>query len=1051
MNFLYKRNPACYITVKHVKDNRNKSRGMADRYFFRLLFAAGLLVLLIIFSRFTPVEKADDKVLHLTDRNVDPEFLKASSAWVDSVLDTLTLEQRIGQLIMIAAYSSNNLRNEKEVTKLVRDYNVGGLVFFQGTPYVQAVMTNYYQSLATTPLLIGMDAECGLAMRLDSTIRYPSQMMLGAIEDDRLIFDMGGQIARQLKRLGVHINFAPVVDINNNPLNPVINSRSFGEDVMTVSRKSLFYMIGLENAGILSVAKHFPGHGDTNEDSHQELPEISQTRSRLDSMELFPFRELIYNGLSGIMTAHLHVPALDPRETVPASLSELVVDTLLRKEMGFKGLIFTDALGMKGITNNFKPVEAAERALLAGNDVLLMPEDVPGVIENLAKMIEHGKINRDIIDSKCRKVLAAKYWAGLNHYKPVNLNNLNADLNKPEYVMLQRKLTELSITMLQNRNFLLPLKRLDTLRVASVTFGETRDTAFQKTLELYMPVRSFYIRGDGYDNTDSIFKELSHYNLIIASVHSNSTSPVRQFGISDCILELVDSLSAGNNVVLDLFTSPYLLGRFKKLSRVRSLLVSYENTPLVQNLSAQAVFGAINTGGTLPVSSYNWKAVKSGLKMESTGRLKFSIPYEVNMSEDTLRKIDEIVKKAIDLQAFPGCQIVVARKGVVIWDKTYGNQVYKGTRPVLPDDLYDLASVTKAAATTQAIMHLVDEGCVDINQKLSAYLPYLEKTNKKNLVIKDILLHQAGLQPFIQFWFSAEEPVFKHHVLISPALSDANPLKIGTNQYLNRYTRYKGNIISTTGSRQFPYKVADNMYISRSWPDTMYNGIAASRLLARKEYVYSDLGFIMIRQMVDSITRVPFDYFLDSVFYKRLGAGSLCFNPLNRYSRDRIAPTEDDQLFRKQLIRGYVHDPRAAMFGGISGHAGLFGDALDLAKLFQMMLNKGEYAGERYIKEHTVELFTKGHQGVAGNRRGLGFDRPEPDKSKPGPTCAAASSLSYGHTGFTGTMVWVDPAYDLVFIFLSNRVYPDANNNRIVDMNVRTDIQQVVYNSITDK
>jgi beta-N-acetylhexosaminidase len=1019
-----------------------------DKYYVKLLVVVGLLVLVLLFARFVSVEKLEEtRGFHWSEKKADPEFLLSPSSWVDSVLNTLTVEQRISQLIMVAAYSNNQRGNEKEVTKLVKDYKIGGLVFFQGTPYRQASLTNFYQSIATTPLLIAMDAECGLAMRLDSTIKYPSQMMLGAIEDDRLIFDMGGQIARQLKRLGVHLNFAPVIDINNNPDNPVINARSFGEDMVTVTRKSLFYMIGMENAGILTVAKHFPGHGDTEADSHEELPVITHSKKRLDSLELYPFRELIYNGLSGIMTAHLQIPALDSRDTVPASLSEYVIDSLLRKEMGFKGLVFTDALGMKGVSDHYKPVDAAELALRAGNDILLMPDDVPEVIENLAKLVKKGKINQEEIDSKCRRVLLAKYWAGLNRYRPVELKNLNADLNKPEYVLLQRKLYESSLTLLKNRNGLLPLKNLNTLKVASVVFSDKKESAFQQAMDLYMPVKQFYIKGDGLDNIDSIFSQLKNYNLIIASLHSSDPSSSRQYGISDCMINLVDSLSLQHDVILDLFLNPYILNRFQRADQMKAILLSYENSTLAQELSAQAIFGAIGSSGIIPVSTLQWTALKSGLKMESLGRLKFTIPLEVNMSEDTLRKIDEIIYKAIDNQAFPGCQVLVARSGKIILNKAYGTHVYKGQRSVTTNDLYDLASVTKAAATTQAIMKLVDEGCLDINQKMSAYLPYLEKSNKRDLIIKDVLLHQSGLLPFLQFYLSTEEPVFKNQPLFSSTITDANPLKIGTNQYLNRYTRFKGNIIAESRSGDFPYQVADNMFISSSWPDTIYQGIAASKL-NKKEYVYSDLGFILFKQMVECITKTSFNKYLDSVFYQKLGAGRLCFNPLDRFTKDNIAPTEDDQLFRKQLVQGYVHDPRAAMFGGISGHAGLFGNAVDLAKLFQMMLNRGVYAGERFIGKETIDLFTREPLGINGNRRGLGFDKPEKDLTKPGPACLSASPASYGHTGFTGTMVWVDPAYDLIFIFLSNRVFPDSENTKLMEMNVRTDVQQVVYNAI---
>ncbi len=1022
-----------------------------SRYLLKSLIIGGLLVILALFSRFDSSDRINAEKLKIRDTKADPGFLLAPSPWVDSVLQSLTTEERIAQMIMVAAYSNGNIKNEAEIMKLVKDQKIGGLVFFQGTPFRQAELTNRYQSLSTVPLLIAMDAEWGLAMRLDSTIRYPRQLTLGAIDDERLIFDMGSQIARQLKRLGVHINFAPVIDLNNNPDNPVINSRSFGGDRITVTRKALFYMIGLENNGILAVAKHFPGHGDTDKDSHEALPSLNHSRARLDSLELFPFRELIFNGLSGVMTAHLHIPSLDPRETIPSSLSEFVIDSLLKKQMKFKGLIFTDALSMKGITDHYQPLEAAEMAVLAGNDILLMPDDVPEVISHLAKMIKRGKIDREMIDQRCRKILAAKYWAGLNNYHPVDLTHLHSDLNKPEYKLLQRQLVESSLTVLQNRDRLLPIRHLDTLRVASVVFSDQQDTVFRQTLGMYMPVRNFIVKGDGSDDIGKIYTELKKFNLIIASVHSNEMSVTQQYGIKDIMIEVVDSLASCQNVILDLFGNPYLLNRFKKLGHLKSVLLSYENSPLVQELSAQALFGAFDTRGNLPVKAANWQAIQSGIDISGLGRLKFTIPLEAGMNADTLLRIDEVVSKAIENQAIPGCQILVARKGRVIMNKTYGTQVYKGKRPVYATDLYDLASVTKVAATTQALMKLADEGCLDINQKLSAYLSYLEKTNKKDLVIKDILLHQSGLAPFIQFYFSTLEPVFKNQPLISSVQTDVNPIKIGNGQYLNRYTRFDGDIIADKYSLDFPFKVADKMYILKSWPDTVFAGIADSRLSGKKEYVYSDLGFILFKQLVDSITRVHFDVFLDSVFYSKLGAPRLCFNPLDRFDADGIAPTEDDQLFRMQQVRGYVHDPRAAMLGGISGHAGLFGNSLDLAKLLQMMLNGGEYGGERFISRETIELFTKEYSGIPGSRRGLGFDKPEPDKSKPGSSCLSASPLSYGHTGFTGTMVWVDPEWDLIYVFLSNRVYPDASNNKLLETNVRTDVQQIIYNAIMDK
>jgi beta-glucosidase-like glycosyl hydrolase/CubicO group peptidase (beta-lactamase class C family) len=1028
-----------------------KIKQAMDKYLLRSLLFVGSFLLAVLFYHFVPANGPGEGEFRIVKEKTDPGFLYSPQHWIDSVMASLTPEQRIAQMIMVAAYSNYNQQNENEVARLIRNYSIGGLVFFQGYPHRQAELTNYYQSISTTPLFVAMDAEWGLAMRLDSTIRYPRQMALGAVENDRLIFDMACQVAKQLKRLGVHINFAPVVDINSNPENPVISSRSFGEDRTLVTRKSLFYMYGLENNGILAVAKHFPGHGDSDADSHVELPLINYDRGRLDSLELFPFKELIYNGLSGILTAHIRIPALDDRKMIPASLSELVIDSLLRKELGFKGLIFTDALGMKGITDHYKPAESAEKAILAGNDILLMPGDVDAVIKHILKQTERGRISPDEIDQHCRRILAAKYWSGLNKYKPVELKNLYGDLNKPEYSLLQRQLISSSITVLENHSKMLPLRHLDTLKVASVVFSNEEETVFQQTLGLYMPVSCYHFRGDGSDHVDSLFTSLRKYNLVIASLHSNDIRPANGFGIPNQMIALIDSLSGHQQVILSIFSNPYLLNRFDHPDRLQSLILAYENAGTVQELTAQVIFGALDAKGLLPVSVKHWPALTPGIQVNGLGRLRYSIPFEAGMSADTLNRIESIIANAIDQQAIPGCQVLVARKGIVVFQKAFGTQRYGEKTPVHLDDLYDLASVTKVAATTQALMRLVDEGCTDINQKLSAYLAYLDTTNKKDILIRDVLMHRAGLMPFIAFDMETLEPVFSRQSLYSQRLSERHPFKIGPGRYLNKYTRFKEGIMSTSCSASYPLKVADNLYLNRHWIDTIYTGIARSPLKEGNEYVYSDLGLMLIKQLIDTVTGIPFTIYLDSVFYRKLGADHLCFNPLERYARDRIAPTEDDQLFRKQQIQGYVHDPRAAMLGGVSGHAGLFGNANDLAKLFQMLLRKGEYGGERYISKETIAQFTGIQPEIANNRRGLGFDKPESDTTKTSPACRAASPESFGHTGFTGTMVWADPVYDLIYVFLSNRVYPDAMENKLLEMNVRTDVQQVIYNAITDK
>ncbi|MBN1416587.1 MAG: serine hydrolase [Bacteroidales bacterium] len=1006
------------------------------------------LILVLTLSQFAPAGHAFHEEFRLRKTKTDPSFLDSPRSWIDSVMQSLSTEEKIAQLFMIAAYSNKDKKHEEEIEKTIRECNIGGLIFFQGSPTRQALLTNRYQRRARTPLLIAMDAEWGLAMRLDSTIRYPRQMMLGSIQNEKLIYDMGCQIAWQLKRLGVQINFAPVADINNNPGNPVISSRSFGEDRANVTRKSLLYMLGMQDNSIIAVAKHFPGHGDTEVDSHMELPLVMHDQTRLDSVELFPFKELIYSGISGIMTGHLSISSLDSLNRIPSSLSACIIDSLLKQEMGFKGLIFTDAMTMKGITNNFEPDTAVLGAFLAGNDIILMPENVHRGIKIIKRELEKGNISLEDIEDRCRKILAAKYWAGLNQYKPVDINNLVEDLNQPHYDLLNRKIIESSLTVVTNKNNFFPFEKIDTLTLGSIALGNANSADFQQTLRLYTRVDTFHYRTDRITDEDSLYAFANRYNALIVSIHTDDIRASRNFGVQDTLIKIVDKLCQQHVVILDLFACPYVLMRFADLNQFAGIIVSYENIKLVQQLSAQLIFGAIPGHASLPVTVSENHTYGTGIVTRNLDRLKYSSPMECKVNPSFQQRIDSIVNDAIAQEVVPGCQILIAKDGIVFFHKVYGHHEYKSDQKVTTEDLYDLASVTKITATVPAIMKLYEEGQIDLEKPLSKYLKFLDNTNKKDISIQDILLHKAGLISWIPFYLNTLEPVFSRQSLYSQTLSPVYPYKIGANQYLTRYTRYKKGYFSTEADTGYPYPVASCIYASSGIHDTIIASINRSAVDRRPQYKYSDVGFILLYKLIESLSHSPFEEYLGNSFYKRLGTSSLCFNPLRTITVNKIVPTEDDQVFRKQLLRGYVHDPAAAMMGGISGHAGLFSNANDLAKVMQMYLNKGSYGGIKYFNPETISLFTSKQNGDHNNRRGLGFDKPETDRSKPSPACQSVSADSYGHSGFTGTLVWVDPACQLIFIFLSNRVYPDANNNKLTEMNIRTKIQQEIYNSI---
>ncbi len=970
------------------------------------------------------------------------------SPWVDSVFNSLSPDDRISQLFMVAAYSNRDSQWVDKMSATICNYNIGGLIFFQGGPVRQAILTNRFQTLSKTPLLIGMDGEWGLGMRLDSTISYPRQMMLGAVSDNKLIYDMGVEIADQMKELGVHVNFAPVVDVNNNPNNPVINNRSFSEDKYMVASKGIAYMQGMQANGVIATAKHFPGHGDTNADSHLTLPVIPFDSARLDTIELFPFKELIKNKLGGIMIAHLFIPMLDSATNTASTLSHKIVTNLLKKKLGFNGLIFTDALNMNGVSNFFKPGELEVKAIEAGNDVLVMPTDIPKAHAAIKEAIAMGKIRQSQIDSSCRKILGAKEWAGLQKINSIDISTIHEKLNSPLANLVHRKLVESAITVIKNTNNLVPIKGLDTIRLAVVLVGTDKPNKFSETLSLYTNFDTYYLpkQADSL-YIDSLFHNLRHYNVVIAGIHNTDSRPTRNFGITPKSVAFLDSLSQKTAVILNLFATPYALSYFKHIEYFKSIIVSFDNQLISQDYTAQIIFGAIGAKGQLSVTATPSILFGTGIPSQGNIRLKYTIAEDLNIDSRQLSEIDTIVNVAIQKGAMPGCQVLAAKNGVVFYHKSFGYQTYDTLRPVKNSDIYDIASITKISATLPAVMKLYEDGIIKLANKLSVYLPEMKKSNKKDVILLDILTHQARLKPFIPFYERTIEPLNPKESLITSAFSTQNPLKIGTKQYANRNVRYREGLYTSKPNMLHNVQVATDLYILNSYSDSIFAISKESKLLSAKEYKYSDMDFFYLFWIIERVTQQPLNEYVERNFYSKLGANTMGYMPLNRFEADRIAPTENDVLFRKQVIKGYVHDPGAAMMGGVCGHAGVFSNANDLAKLMQMYLNKGTYGGEQYFKPTTVDYFTSCPFCASHNRRGIGFDKPEMNSSN-GPTCQCVSDKSYGHSGFTGTFTWADPETGLLYIFLSNRVYPDASNVKLSELDVRTKIQEVLAKSI---
>ena len=955
----------------------------------------------------------------------DPPFLKyMNHPWVDSVLKTLTIDQQIAQCIWIAGYSNRDISHEVEVSDIIRKYGVGGIVFFQGTAAKQAELTNFYQKISKVPLVISLDAEWGIGMRIVNVDKFPYQMTLGAIQNDSLIYQFGKAVAKQFKRLGMQVNLAPVLDINVNAENPVINFRSFGENREKVTLKSIMYMKGLQDNGILATGKHFPGHGDTNVDSHLDLPLITHSRARLDSVELYPFRKLIAEGIGSIMVAHLNLPSLDTTTGLPSTLSPVIIKGLLVNELEFKGLIITDAMNMKGVTKYFKTGEADAKALEAGNDVAEFVTDVEASIRETKNYIFLKKLTNNDIAIKCRKVLALKYWSGLNKPEIINTDNINRELSPMISKALIRELYANALTVLNNSQNIIPVKNLQNIKIATIAINRNNLSLYQKRISDYYPSDNFFI--DPADSTAcrKLLKKLTEYDMVIAGVFDLDQRPNMGFGIKPGLIVFLEKLITNNKTIITWFGNPYGIDKVKILQNADGLILAYQENEYTEDLSAQLIFGAIGAKGTLPVTINNKWNYDFGITTQGDMRLQYGLPESVGMLSGVLNpKIDSIVNEGLAAKAYPGCVVMAARKGVVVFRKAYGFQKYDDRIAVREDDIYDLASLTKISSTLAGLMLLNSEGKFSPDKTLGFYLPDFRKTNKGNIGMRDFLAHQAGLTPFIPFW----------------------------KETIKKDGSFRHNIFDYQYKKKYALEVAQGLYINRNYRKKMFKEIKKSPL-GEKKYVYSDLTFIIAPEIIENLTGQKWYEFVTDSIYKKIGAAEMGFNPYKKIPLDRIVPTEYDSLFRKQLLHGTVHDEGAAMLGGISGHAGLFSNANDLMKLMELYRRMGEYGGQQIIGRNIMEEFTRVQFPDNNNRRGLGFDKPLLNNSQLSqndsyPTRSASPS-SFGHSGYTGTFAWVDPDYDITYVFLCNRVFPTRKNEELYNMNIRSEILQAIYDSI---
>jgi len=983
--------------------------------------------------------------------------------WVDSVFRTLSGDEKIAQLMVVRLSAIDPATHgaifyDSIVGEAVRKYNVGGVCLFQGGPLSQATRINYLQGVTRTPILFCIDAENGLGMRMDSVAGLPRQMMLGATRDPALVYQYGRLVGTQCRRIGIQVNYAPVVDINNNPDNPVINDRSFGESKQKVAQFGVQYMKGMQDAGIMACAKHFPGHGDVSVDSHLDLPVIKKTRGQLDSLELVPFRALFDAGVGSVMIAHLYIPDIDNTPNQATSLSNKTVTKLLRKKLHYEGISFTDALEMKGVAKFYPDGAASVQSLIAGNDMLCLPGDVGVSIAKINEAIAQKKLKWKDIDARVKRVLYAKHKYGLAIRHPVDTVHLTEDLNAGISEM-RRQVAENALTLLRNSDpAVFPLgmennalvqaggatgpslrgpaadiraggaaaagvssiKGLRPKRIAYIGMGLAGDNQFSRRMrtDYNAHVYFFDYALDSVKAAAALELLSRRYDALVIGLHNYARFPAHNFAISQPAAWLLQQLQLKNKTATFIFGNPYAI---KNNCDARVLMACYEDDAITQDVAADWLNGKFTARGSLPVSVCDGYPAGSGLT--GPGRILPTVaPADLGLDPDRLQMIDSICQEAIAKQATPGCVVLVAKDGKIAYEKAFGTLSYDKTEPVYTESIYDLASVTKICATTMGVMKLYDEGRLDLQKTLGDYLPWVRGTDKAGLKIWDVLLHQARLNAFIPFYKETTDSSRQGAPL--PGIYVAKP------DSLHRI------------------RVAENMYLRNDWEDTIYRRILDSKLGPENKYVYSDNDFIFMGKVVEAISGMPLDEYVSKTYYEPLGMLSTGFRPRERFPLGRIAPTALEPIFRQQQIRGDVHDPGSAMFGGVAGHAGLFSDAYDLALLEQMLLDGGALNGQRFLKKETIDFFSAYHSDIS--RRGLGFDKPEKDnatRKEPYP-CLSASPQTFGHTGFTGTCVWVDPKYGLVFIFLSNRVNPVETNPRLSGLSIRGRIQETIYQAM---
>ena len=937
------------------------------------------------------------------------ELKESDKDWVDSIYTSLSLEEKVSQLFI--NWVSPERSNFDEIKKLVEKDKIGGLIFSIGTTDSHIEWLNKFQSLAKTPLLISMDAEWGPSQRLSDVFAHPWNMTLGAIQDNGLVRNISERMAKQNKALGIHYNFSPSVDVNNNSKNPIIGNRSFGEDPNNVYLKAKAYIQGHKDAGVFTSIKHFPGHGDTDKDSHETLPVIKGDIKRLNKVELYPFERLIKDGFAeSVMLAHLSVPALDKK--YPSSLSYKIVNDLLRDNYNFNGITVTDALDMKGVLQD-PNINVDLRAFEVGNDIILMSTDVSKGVQLISESVRKGKISELRLSSSVKKILSLKARSNLKDFKAISKKNILDKVNTLKDTLLYSKAMGSSITLVKNTKDFLPLT--EDKNYLHVAFGEN-----DRGTHLYNKINK-YLNIDTYSDEDltPLFLK-TNYDGIVISYHGSSNSPYASNIIPNEIAEKIINISKNNNVVLNLFLNPYSLNSFKSIDDFESIVIGYQNSPISQEVLADLLFGVRSFKGKIPVSN-NFFNVNHGLSFNKKNTIGYSRPSYEGFDNNILSNLDLLAKNAIDSMMTPGIQMLVSKKGKIVYNKSFGYHTYEKVNKLENNHLFDLSSITKILATMPLVLQEFDKGNLSLETSLSELFPKKKLKDKGDISLKDMLSHYARLRPWIPFY----------------------------EETLNRKDKPKSRFYKSNSKSTFLTPVSENLFLKSNYREKIFKSIVDSELRENLEYKYSDLPFYFLKFWFEDKFNKPLDVLTDERIFKSLGLKRTMFNPHLKISLDEIVPSERDDFFRYSKLHGYVHDEGAAMLGGVSGHAGLFSNAYEVAIVLQAMIQKGLYNEKRLFSENSFDTFNYCYYCDQDNRSGVGFDKPQIE-GKHGSTFGGVSKDSFGHYGYTGSIAWADPDEEIIFIFLSNRTYPTRENTLLQTSNIRTRAQEIVYKSLID-